>query len=254
MRDVAGRKRSDARIQGAANASAAIASLGRELRSSRVRRHLLQQSLAERVGISQALLSKMEAGKAIGTAPELWFALAAALDRHLKFEFARDPRSELVDAGHADIQEMLLRLTKPAGWRGGFELRTRAADPSRSIDVPLLDRVGHRIVIGECWNTFGDLGTAGRSSRQKQTMSSEVAVALGGDDGPYDVGLVWIVRDTRRNRELVSRYEHIFEALLPGSSSAWVKALTVAGAPLPREAGLVWCDVRATRLFARRRG
>ncbi len=254
MRNVAGRKRSDARIQGAASASTAIATLGRELRSSRLRRHLLQASLADRVGISQALLSKMEAGKAIGTAPELWFALAESLGRHLRFEFARDPRSELADAGHADIQETLLRLTKRAGWRGGFELRTRAADPSRSIDVPLLDRVGRRIVIGECWNTFGDLGAAGRSSRQKQSMASEAAVALGGDDGSYDVGLVWIVRDTRRNRELVTRYEHIFEALLPGSSSAWVKALTVAGAPLPREPGLVWCDLRATRVFARRRG
>ena len=229
-----------------------MATLGRELRSSRVRRRLLQNALAERIGISQALLSKMEAGRAIGTRPELWFALGAALDRYLRFEFVRDPLTEIADAGHADMQEALLRLTKPCGWQGGFELPTRAADPSRSIDVPLLDRVGQRIVIGECWNTFGDLGAAGRSSRQKQSMANEAAVALGGDDGPYQVGLCWIVRDSKRNRDLVARYEHIFEALLPGSSLAWVKALTVAGAMLPSEPGLVWCDLRATRLFARR--
>lgn len=76
---------------------------------------------------------------------------------------------------------------------------------------------------------------------------------LGGDGEPYRVGLCWIVRDTKRNRDLVSRYEHIFEALLPGSSLGWARALTVRGAPMPEQAGLVWCDVRATRLFARRR-
>ena len=251
---MAGRKRPEARIQGAAYAATAVASLGRELRASRVRRRMLQKNLAERIGISQALLAKMESGKATGTAPEVWFALAAALGRFLRFEFARDPKSELADAGHADIQEMLLRLAKPAGWRGGFELPTRALDRSRSIDVPLLDRSGRRLVVGECWNTFGDLGAAGRSSREKLSMASQAAVALGGDVGSYQFGLCWVIRDSRRNRELVARYQHIFEALLPGSSLAWVKALTVPGAPMPMEPGLVWCDLRATRVYARRRG
>jgi hypothetical protein len=60
------------------------------------------------------------------------------------------------------------------------------------------------------------------------------------------------VRDTRRNRELIERYPHIFDSRFPGSSSAWVRVLA-AGGPLPAEPGLVWCDVNATRLYARRR-
>lgn len=247
-----GTKRPGARIRGASLASDAVAKLGREIKTSRERRRLHQQTVADRIGISRALLAKMEAGHATGTPPEIWFSLATTFDRYLKFEFARDPLQELADAGHADIQELVLRVTKPAGYRGGFELRTRAADPSRSIDVPLVSRERRRLLVAECWNTFGDLGGAARSSQQKLAFASEAAVVLGGEGEAYHVGLCWIVRDTKRNRELIVRYRHIFEAFLPGSSVGWVRALTVPGAPLPEQPALIWCDVRATRLFARR--
>jgi hypothetical protein len=81
----------------------------------------------------------------------------------------------------------------------------------------------------------------------------EAAVVLGRDGQPYEVGLVWIVRDSKRNRELVRRYRHIFDAYLPGSSVGWLRALTDAGAPMPKQSGLLWSDGRATRLFAHRR-
>lgn len=118
--------------------------------------------------------------------------------------------------------------------------------------MPLLDRRRRRLVIVECWNTFGDLGAAARSSNRKLAEAEALTAALGGDGGPYAIGLCWVVRDTARNRELMSRYEHIFAARFPGSSAGWVRALTEGG-PLPAESGLVWCDGRATRLFARRR-
>lgn len=107
--------------------------------------------------------------------------------------------------------------------------------------------------IVECWNTFGDLGGAARSSNQKVAAAMATAVAMGGDEGPYEVGLCWVVRDTKQNRAIVAMYGHIFEARFPGSSQAWVKALTEPGATMPTEPGLVWCDLRGTRLFAHRR-
>jgi hypothetical protein len=53
---------------------------------------------------------------------------------------------------------------------------------------------------------------------------------------------------------LFAKYEASLRSRFPGSSSAWVQALTVPGAPIPDLPGIVWCDVRATRLFALRRG
>ena len=71
----------------------------------------MQKTLAARVGISQARLAEIEAGDGGGSPLEVWFALAEALGRFLRFEFARDPRAELADAGHLQIQELWLRMS-----------------------------------------------------------------------------------------------------------------------------------------------
>lgn len=226
---------------------------GAQVKASRLRRQMMQKTLAGRVGISQARLSEIEAGRGAGTPAEVWFALAEALGRYLRFEFAKDPQAELADAGHLSIQELVIRVTKPCGWEASFEARSRP-ESGRSVDVRLVDRPRRRLAIVECWNTFGDLGRATRSSDQKLVEAEAQAVAVASDGEPFAVGLCWVVRDTRANRELVARYEHIFEARLPGSSVGWVRALSEPGAPMPNQPGLVWCDVRTTRLFAHRRG
>jgi len=210
-----------------------------------------QASLAARIGISQARQADLEAGRGGGAPLEVWFALGEALGRPFRAEFFRDRLEEPADAGHLAIQELVLKLGRRAGFEGRFELPTRPTDPSRSSDAPLLDRGGRRLILVECWNTFGDLGAAARSSDRKLAEARALAVALGGNKGAFEVGLCWVVRDTARNRELMARYRHIFQSRFAGSSARWVKALT-AGAPIPDEPGIVWCDVRSTRIFARR--
>jgi len=248
---MAGVKRPQARIVGASRASEAAVKAGAQVKASRLRRRMMQKTLAGRVGISQARLSEIEAGRGAGTPPEVWFALGEALGRYLRFEFARDAQAELADAGHLSIQELVIRVTKPGGWETEFEARSRS-DSGQSVDVRLFDRRRRRLAIVECWNTFGDLGQASRSSDQKMRDAEDRAVAVAGEGKPFAVGLCWVVRDTRANRALVAKYEHIFAARFPGSSAAWVKAL-INGGPMPSEPGRVWCDVRTTRLFAHRR-
>lgn len=108
-----------------------------------------QSTLAARVGISQARLAEIEAGRGGGAPAEVWFALAEALGLYLRFEFGRDPRSELRDAAHLDIQELVVREAAPGGWKPEWESRTGR----RWIDVRLEDRQGRRILIVECANT-----------------------------------------------------------------------------------------------------
>jgi hypothetical protein len=103
--------------------------------------------------------------------------------------------------------------------------------------------------VAECWNTIGDLGAAARSSDRKRAEAEAYAAAIWGEE-PATVGLCWIIRATKRNRELVARYPEIFGARFPGSSWRWVAALTEGP---PTEPGLVWCDIAATRLFPWRR-
>jgi hypothetical protein len=155
------------------------------------------------------------------------------------------------DAGHLAIQELVLRLARTAGAKRFFELATRPAEPWRSADVGMrVDR--HRcLVLCECWNTIGDVGAAARSTARKVAEAEQLAVVTGGEK-PYRIASCWVVRATRRNRELVGRYPEVFAARFPGSSAGWLAALTRGDEP-PTEPGLVWCDVAATRVFAWRR-
>jgi hypothetical protein len=169
-----------------------------------------------------------------------WFSLARALGIYLRFEFGRDPQAELRDAGHLDIQELVVRVAAAGGWKAEWESRSR----ERWIDVRLHDTKSGRVLIVECTNTLGDLGEAMRSSDYK--VREEVA------RGTTEVGLLWVVRDTKANRQLVSRYTRLLDSRFSGSSVAWVQALA-GSATMPSKPGLIWCDVGTTRLFARRR-
>jgi len=250
---MAGVKRPEALIEGRKLADSEAAKAGQAVRDARRRRRTSQATLAGSVGISRPRLADIEGGSGAGAPLQTWFSLAKALRMYLRFEFGRDPQQDLRDAGHLDIQELLLRVGKEGGWERAFEAKSGSWASDRSVDVRLLDRKGRRLVVGECWNTFGDIGDAGRSSSQKVRDAQQQAIAIAGEGEPFEVGLVWMVRDTRANRALVSRYPQIFESRFPGSSRAWLEAL-MHGGPLPSEPGLLWCDLRATRLFVRRRG
>jgi transcriptional regulator with XRE-family HTH domain len=244
-----GIKRPVAAIEGTQLAALAARKAGSEVRASRVRRRLTQAALASRVSISRPRLADIEAGRGAGVPLEHWFAIAKALGLYLRFEFGRDPQQDVRDAGHLDIQELVVRVATAAGWKAEWESRSNR----RWIDVRLEDRKRRRILIVECVNTLGDLGEAVRSSDYKVREAEQRAVAIAGDGEPFEVGLMWVVRDSRANRDLVGRYEALLESRFTGSSVEWVRALVVGG-PMPSQAGLVWSDLRATRLFARRKG
>jgi transcriptional regulator with XRE-family HTH domain len=228
-------RRTQARLEGERLAAGVVRDLGCAVRDGRRFRRLTQQSLARQVGISRQRLGDIEAGRGSAVPTSDWFSLAKALGIYLRFEFGRDPQQELRDAGHLDIQQLVVRVAQKAGWVAHWESRSGG----RSIDVRLEDPQRGRVVIVECWNTIGDLGEAMRSSDYKVREAG-------------DAGLVWVVRDTRANRALVARYGALLESRLRGSSAAWVRALT-ANSAVPLEPGLVWCDVKAKRMFARRR-
>jgi hypothetical protein len=179
-----------------------------------------------------------------------WFALSVALDTPLRLDFGRDALEQPADAGHLAIQELMLRLARKLGIDRHFELPTRPADPALSVDDCWRDDRRMVLLLNECWNTFGNINASVRATVRKMSEADQLAASIGGDAGPYRVAACWIVRDTRRNRELIGRYPQVFATAFPGSSAAWVRALTEADAPIPNLPGLVWCDLRATRVLA----
>jgi transcriptional regulator with XRE-family HTH domain len=228
-----------------------MARLGAELRRSRRSRRLKQADLAALVGVAQSTISVMERGRGASLSVDVWQRAFTAVERNLRLQPSRDARDEVADAGHLHVQNVVLRLGRSAGYTGFFELATRPSDPARSTDVGLRDDRRRRLILAECWNTFGDIGAAARSTNRKVSEAEAFASHLWGEE-PHRVAAVWVVRATLRNRQLVARYADVFAARFPGSSAGWVAALGRRGEP-PVEPGLVWCDVGAGRVFAWRR-
>ncbi|HEX6868982.1 MAG TPA: helix-turn-helix transcriptional regulator [Candidatus Limnocylindrales bacterium] len=224
--------------------------VGGQVRAARRRRRLTQAALGTEVGISRSAISAIERGLGGTHTLDTWQRVAVALDLPLTIELGRDTLAEPADAGHLRIQELVLRLARDHGVTRSFELPTKPSDPRRSTDVGLRDDRRRRITLVECWNTIGDLGAAARATTRKLVEAEDLAIATSGPlDPPYRVSGCWIVRATAANRALVARYPEIFATRFPGSSVAWVRALTTGAQP-PDVPGLIWCDVAATRLYA----
>jgi len=212
---------------------------------------MTQAELGALVALSQSEISRLELGLGHGAAIGTWLAIGAALGLRSQFEFGRDPREDAVDAGHLAIQELLLMLAKGIGADGRFELPVGRGDPAHAVDVFIRDDRRRRLIVEEAWNSIGDIGAGARSFQRKVAAAEELAIAIGGD-APFAVRGVWVVRASRRNRELIARYPEVFARFLPGSSRRWVEAIRSGSEP-PAQPGLVWCDVAATRLFPWRR-
>jgi transcriptional regulator with XRE-family HTH domain len=220
---------------------------GAKIRRARRRRRLTQTEFAAKAGIAQATVSDLERGRGGTLSLELWQQVAIILDLSLDLTLGRDPLEEPADAGHLGVQELVLQLGRLAGYGRTYQLATKPADPSLSTDVGLTDDSNRRLLQVECVNTFGNINAAIRSSDRKRAEAEAYAIAIGNGE-PYAIYQVWVVRATRRNRELLARYPEIFATRFTGSSKAWVAALTT-GSPPPKEPGLVWCDVAATKVF-----
>lgn len=226
-------------------------SAGSKIRAARSRRNWTQAELGRRTGLSQTAVSGLELGEGASLSLLVWERAAMALELPLTFELGRDAHEAPVDAGHLAIQELVLRLDRQVGYQRTFELPTKPSDPSRSTDVGLRDDRHRRLIQVECVNGFGNVNASIRSSDRKRVDAEALSIAIGHGQ-PYAVHQCWVIRATRRNRELLARYPEIFAVRFPGSSREWVGALTSGSTP-PREPGLVWCDVDATRLFEWRR-
>jgi len=241
-------RRSALQLEADRVADSALVAMGRAIAEARRRRRLTQAQLAIRVGTSRSTISRIEIGQGHGVPVELWIRIAVALGVPARFELGRHPLEGPADAGHLGIQELLLTMGRRAGYGGTFELPLPGTDPSRFVDVFLRSDTARRLVVAECHNMVGNVGAELRSFERKLALARDLAVVLGEDGEPYAVHGVWVVRATRRNRELVARYPTLLAARFPGSSGAWVRALKT-GSPPPLEPGLVWCDRDATRIY-----
>jgi transcriptional regulator with XRE-family HTH domain len=241
-------KRSAQQMRSSVEATRIASTLGQVVRRIREDRRWTQQRLGDEVGLSPVRIGELERGDGATAPLATWVLIGLVLDRPLAVTFSAplEGSSRLADAGHLDMQEALLAMTRRNGWFASFELPTRSSDPRHSVDVLVRDDIARRLLTLECWNRFGDLGAAARSTDRKVAEAAALAIAAGGAAAPYSLHACWVVRPSAANRELVRRYPGIFRARFAGSSQAWSRALNDGSAP-PTAPGLVWLDPATRR-------
>lgn len=169
----------------------------------------------------------MRAGDAVGADLHAYFEGASGADA---------PR----DAVHLGHQELIARYAEPGGWRAAAEEGLGGAGVA---DIVLAR--GEETALVEVWDWFADVGGAFRSwDRKLERLES-------GTDGR--VSGCWVVRATRRNRELFAAHRTLFDARFRGSASAWLAAFRDNNVPMPETPALLWVSVKGDRLFASRR-
>ncbi len=207
---------------------------------------MTQAQVGAHAALSQTLISDLELGRGTSTTIETWGMVAAAVGEQLVGFLERAPGADLPrDIEHLRRQSALIAFAAPGGWRALPELRLdQDARWSRSIDVALVRLATAEAVVVEVWNWFEDVGGAlrgldGKVAALRNHLDPSVEWTIRG---------VFIVRDTRRNRKLMTELGPIFAARFPGNARAWLKALADPAQRLPEGDGLLWSDSRGTRL------
>lgn len=206
---------------------------------------LRQADVAERSGVSQAWVSRMERGLGRTASLETWASVAAAAGSQLASFLENLPgASRPRDYEHLKRQQTVLNVARGGGWTGRAEARIDAWPRSRSIDVLLQRGASAEIAVAEIWDFFDDVGGSWRGLDGKiETIRREHPQSR--------VSGIFVVRATKRNRQLIEEFESMFRQRFPASSGAWLRALTTS-APMPSEPGLLWTDVQGTRLIPTR--
>lgn len=224
--------------------------LGTAIREARHHVGKLQRDVAATANVSQSWVSRMELGQGAGASLETWACVAAAVGEQLVAYLERAPGATLPrDHAHLRGQEAVIRFARTGGWRPMPEAALDLlAYRSRSVDVLLVRENRNETAAVEIWDWFDDVGAAMRS------FDGKVAAAAGTTTPGLRSSGLWVVRATRRNRALVVELRALFGAKFPASSAAWLHALADPGARMPDGNGLLWIDVRGTRLIRTRLG
>jgi len=225
------------------------ATLGGEVRRSRLQRDLTLAELGDAVGIGPTRLHEIEVGQGASAPLALWFALGSALGRPFAAGLSREIPGVggPADAGHLAAQEVVLALAQHHRRSGSFELPTRTSNRAGGfVDVGIRDDAHRAFILIEVWNRLDDLGEATRTGRRKVAEAADLAAVRG-----YRVASCWLLVDTMANRAIVRRYPAVLRSLFSGSSVAWVRCLA-EGAPPPAKPGIAWIDARSGRISALR--
>jgi transcriptional regulator with XRE-family HTH domain len=199
---------------------------GLGLRALRLRRHLTQEEVAERAGISRSVVGRIERGRAdrvaVHTAERVAAELGARVEVRLLWQ--GEGLDRLLDARHAGLVERVLALLGLQGWEAAAEVSFNVHGERGSIDVLGFHGATRSLVVVEVKSVVPDLQAMLANLDRKARVAQTVAGARGWD--PASVTRLLVLPDDRTARRRVEAHAATFRSMLPARTSAirgWIR-------------------------------
>jgi len=190
--------------------------LGAVFRMVRIRRKWRQVDVAQRAGVSDGTVSRIEHGQlggiTVGSLRRVADVLEIRHDHRLRWRAADLDR--LAGQDHAELVESVAARLIDAGWtvrpevsfaiwgeRGAVDLLAWRDEPRTLLVIEVKTEI---VDVGECLRTFG----------VKRRLAGSIAASVGRPE-PGDVSAALLIADTRTNHRRVAAHADTFRSALP---------------------------------------
>ncbi len=225
--------------------------LGRAARAIRMRLGLRQVDLAAKAGVSQQVISKLEAGRIAGMTHGTVRRILASLgaDSFVTVRWRGGDLDRLLDEGHAEIVGRVCDLLRARGWTVFPEVSFSEFGERGSIDVLAWHAASRTLLVVEVKTEITSAEETLRRHDVKTRLAAKVARERFGVHADRVTRLL-VVTDNTTNRRRVARLARVLDAAYPDRGTSVRGWLTQPNGPLR---GLVFTAVPGSHSQRRRR-
>lgn len=194
--------------------------VGRAVRAIRLKRGLRQRDVAERAGVSQQLVSELEAGRLGGMRHRVFRRILGALDADalVVVRWRGGDLDRLMDEGHAEIVGLVCDRLRALGWTVFPEVSFSEYGERGSIDVLAWHPATRTLLVVEVKTAVTSAEETLRRHDVKTRLAANVARKRFGLDAAH-VARLLVVADGTTNRRRVTRLANVLDAAYPDRGS-----------------------------------
>jgi len=194
--------------------------VGRSIRAIRVRLRWRQVDVADRLGVSRALISKVERGRLRNVDLDVIERICRALDADVdvRVRWRGEGLDRLLDEAHAALVDRVVELLHACGWEVALEVTFNHFGDRGSIDVLAWHAPGRTLLIIEVKSVVADAqGTLSPLDR-KARLAFEIGRSRGWE--ATAAARLLVIGEGTVNRRRVARLQSSFGAALPDRNRA----------------------------------
>jgi transcriptional regulator with XRE-family HTH domain len=197
-----------------------VVRIGLSLRALRVRRRLTQAQLAASAGLSRAAIARLERGGAdrvtLRTLAHVTAVLGATVS--VRVLWHGEALDRLLDAAHADLTDLVLRLLRDSGWDVATEVSFNILGERGVIDVLAFHPATGALLVIEIKSVVPDLQAMLGMLDRKVRVAPSIARERGWR--PQTVSRLLVLPDDRTARRRVERHASTFATVFPSRTAA----------------------------------